>query len=75
MCGNRLVSWLVGGLNFQIEHHLFPTLCHLNYPAFANIVKDTCREYGVPYTVSPSFRAAVASHYRWLKHMGAASTK
>jgi linoleoyl-CoA desaturase len=70
--GNRLVSWLVGGLNFQIEHHLFPTLCHVNYPAIATVVEDTCREYGVPYKANPSFSAAVASHFRWLKEMGAA---
>lgn len=68
---NRLVSWLVGGLNFQIEHHLFPTICHANYPTISNVVEDTCREYGVPYKANPSFHAAVASHYRWLKHMGA----
>ena len=70
--GDRLVSWLVGGLNFQIEHHLFPTLCHVNYPAIAPIVEATCREYGVPYAANPTFRAAVASHFRWLKRMGAA---
>jgi linoleoyl-CoA desaturase len=70
--GNRLVSWLVGGLNFQIEHHLFPTLCHVNYPAIATVVEDACREYGVPYKANPGFSAAVASHFRWLKEMGAA---
>ncbi|HSC47494.1 MAG TPA: acyl-CoA desaturase [Gammaproteobacteria bacterium] len=69
--GNRLVSWLVGGLNFQIEHHLFPTLSHVNYPAIAGIVEATCREYGVPYAVNPTFGAAVASHFRWLRRMGA----
>jgi len=68
---NRLVSWLVGGLNFQIEHHLFPTICHINYPAISRVVERTCREYNVPYKANPSFHAAVASHYRWLKHMGA----
>ena len=68
--GNRLVSWLVGGLNFQIEHHLFPTLCHVNYPTIAPIVEATCREYGVPYAANPTFGAAVASHFRWLKRMG-----
>ena len=68
--GDRLVSWLVGGLNFQIEHHLFPTLCHVNYPAIAPIVEATCREYGVPYAANPTFGAAVASHFRWLKRMG-----
>ncbi len=70
--GNRLVSWLVGGLNFQIEHHLFPTICHANYQIISNVVEDTCREYGVPYKANLNFHAAVASHYRWLKHMGAA---
>ncbi|HEU5398793.1 MAG TPA: acyl-CoA desaturase [Gammaproteobacteria bacterium] len=67
---DALVSWLVGGLNFQIEHHLFPTLCHVNYPAIAGVVEETCREFGLPYTANPSFRAAVASHFRWLKRMG-----
>lgn len=71
--GDRLVSWLVGGLNFQIEHHLFPTLCHVNYPAIAPIVEATCREYGVPYAENPTFSAAVASHFRWLRRMGTAT--
>lgn len=70
---NRIVSWLVGGLNFQIEHHLFPTLCHVNYPAICDVVKSTCREFGVPYAANPSFPAALASHFRWLRHMGAAT--
>ena len=69
---DRLVSWLVGGLNFQIEHHLFPTLCHLDYPAIAGIVERTCAEFGVPYAANPSFHGAVASHFRWLRRMGAA---
>ena len=72
--GNRFVSWLVGGLNFQIEHHLFPALCHVNYPAIAGVVESTCREYGVPYSASPSFGGAVASHFRWLRRMGEAGT-
>jgi len=69
---DRFVSWLVGGLNFQIEHHLFPTLSHVNYPAIAGVVESTCREFGVPYAENPTFGAAVASHFRWLKRMGAA---
>lgn len=68
---NRLVSWLVGGLNFQIEHHLFPTFCHVNYPAIAGVVEQTCKDFGVPYAVNPSFTAATLSHFRWLKRMGA----
>jgi len=72
--GDRLVSWLVGGLNFQIEHHLFPTLSHVDYPAIASVVEQTCRDFGVPYTTNPTFGAAVASHFRWLKRMGAAES-
>jgi linoleoyl-CoA desaturase len=60
----------VGGLNFQIELHLFPTLCHVNYPAIAPIVEATCREYGVPYSAHATLGSAIASHYRWLKRMG-----
>jgi linoleoyl-CoA desaturase len=67
---NRLLSWYVGGLNFQVEHHLFPGICHIHYPAIAQIVRDTCQEYGVTYNVLPSFRAAIASHLRWLWMMG-----
>ena len=72
--GSRLVSWLVGGLNFQIEHHLFPTLSHVDYPAIAGVVEQTCRDFGVPYTANPTFGSAVASHFRWLKRMGAAES-
>ena len=68
--GNRLVSWFVGGLNFQVEHHLFPRICHVHYPKLARLVERTCRKAGVEYHVNPSVRAAIASHYRWLREMG-----
>jgi len=71
---NRLVSWLVGGLNFQIEHHLFPTLSHVNYPAISAIVEKTCREFGVHYTAHPTLGGAVASHFRWLRRMALPDT-
>lgn len=70
--GNRMVTWLVGGLNFQIEHHLFPHVSHVHYPAISRVVERTCREYGVAYREHPTFLAGMASHYRWLKRMGAA---
>jgi linoleoyl-CoA desaturase len=72
--GSRVLSWLLGGLNFQIEHHLFPRVCHVNYPAIAEVVKATCREYGVRYAEHRSFWAGLASHYRWLRRMGAPET-
>ena len=67
---NRPLSWWVGGLNFQIEHHLFPQVCHVHYPAIAPIVEQVCQEYGVPYHAHPTFWAGLVSHYRWLRQMG-----
>jgi len=71
--GNRLLSWYVGGLNFQIEHHLFPRICHVNYAAIAPLVKQTCQEFGVSYQANETFRSAIASHFRWLRRMGMTS--
>ncbi len=68
--GNRLLSWYVGGLNFQIEHHLFPRICHVNFRALSKLVETTCREFGVKYTANPTLRAGLASHFRWLRRMG-----
>lgn len=67
---NPVASWLLGGLNFQIEHHLFPRICHVNYPAISGLVEETCREFGVKYTEHKSIRAGVRSHFRWLRRMG-----
>jgi linoleoyl-CoA desaturase len=68
--GNRLVAWLLGGLNFQIEHHLFPRICHINYPALSKLVEAACREFGVRYMVHASVWAGLVSHFRWLRRMG-----
>jgi len=68
--GNRLVAWLLGGLNFQIEHHLFPRICHVNYPALSKLVEATCREFRVRYTEHSSVWAGLVSHFRWLRRMG-----
>jgi linoleoyl-CoA desaturase len=67
---SRAAAWLLGGLNFQIEHHLLPRICHVNFPALSRIVEDLCRECGVKYNQHPSFRAGLASHFRWLRQMG-----
>jgi linoleoyl-CoA desaturase len=67
---NKLVSWLVGGLNFQIEHHLFPKISHVHYPAISKIIKQACQEYGIDYIEYPRVRYAVASHVAFLKQMG-----
>jgi linoleoyl-CoA desaturase len=67
---SRVVSWLLGGLNFQIEHHLFPRVCHVNYSALSRIVEETCRDHGIKYAVHPSVWAGLAAHYRWLRRLG-----
>lgn len=67
---NPVVSWLLGGLNFQIEHHLLPRICHVNYPALAPVVEQTCRDFGVEYHEHPTVWAGLRSHYRWLRQMG-----
>jgi linoleoyl-CoA desaturase len=72
--GGRVAAWLLGGLNFQIEHHLFPRICHVNYPAISKLVEATCREYGVKYSEHASVWAGVGSHFRWLRRMGMPST-
>jgi linoleoyl-CoA desaturase len=67
---NRLLSWYVGGLNFQVEHHLFPRVCSVHYPAISGIVKEVAVQYGLPYNAYPTLRAAIASHYRTLRQFG-----
>lgn len=67
---SRLASFLSGGLNQQIEHHLFANICSIHYHDLAKIVKSTAQEYGVPYYELPSFGAAIRSHYRFLKNLG-----
>jgi linoleoyl-CoA desaturase len=71
--GNRLLSWYVGGLNFQVEHHLFPKVCSVHYPRLAPIVRDLAARHGLPYHSNPTFRSAVRSHLRTLKAFGRAA--
>jgi len=67
---SKLVSWLIGGLNFQIEHHLFPKISHIHYPAISKIIRQICKEYGLSYIEYPYMVQAVASHVSYLKKMG-----
>ncbi|MEN9570525.1 MAG: hypothetical protein RL172_1756 [Bacteroidota bacterium] len=67
---NKLISWLVGGLNFQIEHHLFPKVSHVHYPAISKIIKQTCEDFNIRYIEYPRMRSAIASHAAFLRKMG-----
>ena len=66
---SRIFSWYIGGLNYQIEHHLFPNICHVHYRKIASIVKQTSQEFGIPYNVQPNFAKAVWSHGKMLRQL------
>jgi linoleoyl-CoA desaturase len=68
--GSRVISWFLGGLNFQIEHHLFHKICHIHYPELSKLVKDACDEFRIRYAENKTFFAALGSHARWLQRMG-----
>jgi linoleoyl-CoA desaturase len=68
--GSRLFSWFVGGLNFQVEHHLFPSIAHVHYHKIAPIVKQTAEEFGIPYHSFKTFGGAIVAHYKMLKALG-----
>jgi linoleoyl-CoA desaturase len=71
---NKILSWFVGGLNFQIEHHLFPRICHVHYPAISKIVEETTREFELPYHEYDGFWDALRSHINTLKKLGKLKT-
>jgi linoleoyl-CoA desaturase len=70
---SKFLNWFAGGLNFQVEHHLFPGICHLHYTQISKIVKETAKEYGIPYFTQPSFIKAFVIHHRFLKQLGQAA--
>ena len=69
--GNRLLSWYVGGLNYQIEHHLFPRVCHVHYRQLSPIIESLAAKHGVPYHSCPTLWQEIRSRYRTFKRSGA----
>jgi linoleoyl-CoA desaturase len=67
---NAFLNWYLGGLNYQVIHHLFPQICHIHYPKIAPILAELCAEQGIRYSVYPTFRDALVANYRWLKFLG-----
>ena len=67
---NKFINWYVGGLNYQVEHHLFPRISHVHYPAISQIVEKTCRDFNLPYNTYPTFTQSLASHFRMMKQLG-----
>lgn len=70
---SKVLSWFIGGLNYQIEHHLFPNISHVHYPKIASLVQETAAKYGLPYHVQKGFLRAVLAHGRMLKKLGTAA--
>ncbi len=68
--GNKLITYLAGGLNYQVEHHLFPKISHIHYPALSKIVRKKCEEFNIQYLSTPSLFKALSSHFRLIKQMG-----
>ncbi len=66
------MKWLAGGLNYQIEHHLFPSVCHIHYPKISGIVKETAEKYGLPYYFEKSHYSALKGHYKMVQGLGSA---
>jgi len=69
---NKILSWLVGGLNYQVEHHLFPDVSHVHYHKISGIVKTMAQKYNLPYHVQPGFLKAILEHAKMLKRLGRA---
>ena len=67
---SRYFSWFIGGLNYQIEHHLFPDICHVHYKKLSSIVAQTAKEYGLPYNIKKNFITAIWDHARMLRQLG-----
>ncbi len=71
---SRLLTWFAGGLNFQVEHHLFPKISHIHYPQISKIIRQTCEEYGIVYNEYPRMSSALLSHIRTLRRFGRPTT-
>lgn len=69
---NPILSWFIGGLNYQVEHHLFPNISHVHYPRISKFVKEVTQKYNLPYHVQPGFIRAVYEHGKMLKRLGRA---
>lgn len=69
---SKILTWLLGGLNFQVEHHLFPKISHVHYPALNKIVKQTCAEFNIKYNEYHTFYKAFRSHVFVIERMSKA---
>ncbi|WP_298238244.1 acyl-CoA desaturase [uncultured Algibacter sp.] len=71
---SKLLFWLIGGLNYQVEHHVLPDVCHVHYKNITKIVADTAKEFGIPYHVKKSLLHAISDHIKMLRWLGKKQT-
>ena len=67
---NKIVNWFTGGLNHQVEHHIFPNISHVHYSKISEIVRETALEFNLPYNEYKTTRSAIIAHFKYLKQMG-----
>jgi linoleoyl-CoA desaturase len=67
---SKVISWFVGGLNYQVEHHLFPKVSHVHYPAISEILQEKCKEFNLPYNYYTTMWGALASHFKVMRQLG-----
>lgn len=72
---SKVFSWLIGRLNYQVEHHLFPNICHVHYKDISVIVKQTTEEFGIPYHIKKTFFSAIGDHVKMLRYLGRVKVK
>src|SRR5699024_9363885 len=66
---NKFINWFTGGLNHQIEHHIYPNICHIHYKRIAEIIQKTAQEFNLPYYEYKTTSKAIQAHFRHLKRM------
>ena len=66
---NKFTTWLTGGINIHVIHHLFPTICHVHYIPLTHIIKETAEEFGMQYMENPNFWVALKKHFQMLHHL------
>jgi linoleoyl-CoA desaturase len=65
-----VLNFLLGGLNYQVEHHIFPKMSHVHYKEVSKIVKETCDEFGINYVNYPTLWSALTAHKLHMKRLG-----
>jgi len=67
---SNLINWLIGGLNYQVEHHVLPDVCHIHYKKLSKIVEEIAKEFGFPYHSEKNIFYAIKDHLKMLRKLG-----